>query len=130
MTHCKIVAMLSECIPLELSLKMRFCKFINSIVSKGSSLVVHIPAKPFSVYCDNLNEYGANFNLCKHGIVNTWRISMNEIDKSSVNVLKEMIDIRDGSRLKYEDRIKRGESRPGNVEEGEPGQKQNISPHY
>ena len=104
MTHCKSVAMLSECIPLELSLKMRFCKFINSIVSRGSRLV-HIAAiaqqNPFYVYCDNLNEimdkYGANFNLCKHGIANTWNISINEMDKSKVNVLKEeMIDIRDG----------------------------------
>ena len=73
-----------------------FCKFINSIVSRGSSLVVHIAAiaqqNPFSVYCDNFNEimdkYSANFNLCKHGAVNAWSISFNEIDKSKVNVLK------------------------------------------
>ena len=50
----QIVAMLPECTPLELSLKMRFCKFINSIVSRGSSLVVHIAAiarqNPFFLY--------------------------------------------------------------------------------
>ena len=80
MIHYKIVAMLFECIPPELSLKMRFCQFINSIVSRGSSLVVHIAAiawqNPFSVYCDKLNEimdkYGANFNFCKCEIVNTY----------------------------------------------------------
>ena len=102
MTHCKIVAMLSECIPLELGLQMRFCKFVNSIVSKGSSLVKHIAAiarqNPFSVYGNNCNEiinkYGANFSLCKHGIVNEWNMSVNE--KSNVNVIKEMINIRDG----------------------------------
>ena len=104
MTHCKIVAMLSECIPLELGLQMRFCKFVNSIVSKGSSLVKHIAAiarqNPFSVYGNNCNEiinkYGSNFSLCKHRIVNEWNMSVNEIEKSNVNVIKEMIDIRDG----------------------------------
>ena len=38
---------------------------------------------PFSVYCDNLNEimdkYGAKFNLCVYGIVNTWSIGINEM---------------------------------------------------
>ena len=52
------------------------------------------------MYCDNLNEimdkYGAKYNLCVYGIANTWNISINEMDKSKVNVLKEMIDIRDG----------------------------------
>ena len=94
--------MLSECIPLELGLQMRFGKFVNSIVSKGSSLVKHIAAiawqNPFSVYGNNCNEiinkYGANFSLCKHGIVNEWNMSVNE--KSNVNVINEMIDNRDG----------------------------------
>ena len=31
-----------------------------------------------------------------HGIVNEWNMSVNEIEKSNVNVIKEMIDIRDG----------------------------------
>ena len=96
--------MLSECIPLELGSQMRFCKFVNSIVSKGSSLVKHIAAiarqNPFSVYGNNCNEiinkYGSNFSLCKHRIVNEWNMSVNEIEKSNVNVIKEMIDIRDG----------------------------------
>ena len=79
MTHCKIIAMLSE------------------IVLSQEYLVLW--QNPFSVYCDNINEIMdkyANFNLCKHRIVNTWNISINEMDKSKFNVLKEMIDIRDG----------------------------------
>ena len=67
-------------------------------------LVKHIAAlarqNPFSVYGNNCNEiinkYGSNFSLCKHRIVNEWNMSVNEIEKSNVNVIKEMIDIRDG----------------------------------
>ncbi len=55
---------------------------------------------PFSGYSDNCNEladkYGANFYLCTNGIVNEWNNSTNEIDVSNVDVLKDMIDIRDG----------------------------------
>ena len=59
-THCKIAAMLSDCVPLESGLQMRFCKFVNSILSKGSSLVKYIAASarqnPLSVYGSNCNE--------------------------------------------------------------------------
>ncbi len=42
MTHCKIISMLSECFPLELCLKLRFCKFVKGILLKGSNLIKHI----------------------------------------------------------------------------------------
>ncbi len=55
---------------------------------------------PFSIYSNNCNElahkFGANFYLCTNGIVNEWNNSINEINVSNMNVLKEMIDIRDG----------------------------------
>ncbi len=54
----------------------------------------------FSIYSNNCNEltdkYGANFYLCTNRIVNEWNNSTNEMDESNVNVLKEIIDIRDG----------------------------------
>ncbi len=104
MTHSKIISMLSECFPLELSLKLRFCKFTKGILLKGSNLIKHIAAMaqhyPFSVYSNNCYElaekYGANIYLCTNRIVNEWNNIVNEIDVRNVNVLKEMIDIRDG----------------------------------
>ncbi len=52
---------------------------------------------PFSVYSNNCNEltdkFGANFYLCTNRILNEWNNSINEMDVSNVNVLKEMIDI-------------------------------------
>ncbi len=54
---------------------------------------------PFSVYSNNCNEladkYSANFYLCTDRILNEWNNGINEIYVSNVNVLKEMIDIRD-----------------------------------
>ncbi len=55
---------------------------------------------PLSVYSNNCNEledkYGANFYLCTDRILSEWNNSINEIDGSNVNVLPELIDIRDG----------------------------------
>ncbi len=84
MTHCNIISMLSECFPLELSLKLR-----------GINLIKHIAAmayyNPFSVYSNNCNKladkYGANFDLCADRILNEWNNSINEIDLSKVTVL-------------------------------------------
>ncbi len=61
--------MLSECFPLEVSLKLRFCKFIKGIIFEGSNRIKHIATmaqhNPFSVYSNNCNElahkYGSNF---------------------------------------------------------------------
>ncbi len=104
MTHCKVISMVYECFPLEISLKLRFCTFVKSILLKVSDLIKHIAAmaqhNPFSVYSNNCNElagkYGVNVFLCTNMIVNECNNSINEIDVSNMNVLKEMIDIRDG----------------------------------
>ncbi len=85
-------------------MKLRFCKFVKGISLKGSNLIKHIAAivqrNPFSVYSNNCNEladkYGANFDLCSNRILNEWNDNMNEMDVNNVNVLKEMIDVRDG----------------------------------
>ncbi len=58
------------------------------------------PHNPFTVYSNNCNEladkYGATFDLCTDRISSEWNNSINEMDVNNVNVLKEMIDIRDG----------------------------------
>ncbi len=55
---------------------------------------------PFSVYSNNCNELAnkcsANFYLFTNRIANESNNSINEINVSNVNILKEMIDIRDG----------------------------------
>ncbi len=87
-----------------ISLKLRFCKFVKDILLRGSNLIKHIAAMaqhtPFSVYSNNCNDladkYGANFDVCTYRILIEWNNSINEIDVSNVNVLKDMIDIRDG----------------------------------
>ncbi len=52
--------MLSKCFPLELSLKLRFCKCVKGILLKRSKLIKNIAAmaqrNPFSVYSNNCNE--------------------------------------------------------------------------
>ncbi len=71
---------------------------------KGFNLIKHIAEMTqhnlLSVYSNNCNEladkYGAKFYLCTNRIVNELNNNINEIDVSNVNVLKEMIDIRDG----------------------------------
>ncbi len=72
--------MLSKCFPLELSLKLRFCKCVKGILLKRSKLIKNIAAmaqrNPFSVYSNNCNElddkHGANFYMCTNRIVNEW----------------------------------------------------------
>ncbi len=55
---------------------------------------------PFSVYSNNCNElgdkYGAKFYLSTNRMLNEWNNSINEMDVNNVNILQEMIDIRDG----------------------------------
>ncbi len=94
--------MFSECFPLGLSLKLRFCKFVTGILLKGSNLIKYIAAiahhNSFLVYSNNCNElagkYSANFYLCTDRILNEWNNSINRW--SNVNVLKTFIDIRYG----------------------------------
>ncbi len=74
---------------------------------KGSNLIKHIAAKahhnPFSVYSNNCNELGnkycTNFDLFTDRILYLWNNCINLIDVSNVNVLKEIIDIRDGGMI-------------------------------
>jgi hypothetical protein len=104
MTHCRIIALLSECKPLEMSLQQRFCKFVNGILRYGSNLINHVANiaqhNPFSVYCDNytaiVGKYGANFNETRSIIEKEWKDSICDNTMSNVNVLSEMIDVRDG----------------------------------
>ena len=91
MTHCNIVALLSDCPPLENALKYRFQKFHECIMRTGSDfmklVIMNALRNPFSVFCDNRNEV----NCFLEGEMNT---KQNDDTVSVVNVLKELIEIR------------------------------------
>ena len=104
MTHCKIVALLSNSKPLELSLRQRFCKFAKQIFMKGSQVVQSIaniacnnPLSVFGANCSELRcKYDTNFNVCHRMIEYEWFNSVDEETISNVLVLKEMIQVRNG----------------------------------
>ncbi len=39
MTHCDVITLISDCIPLEVSLKLRFCKLSSNILKYGLKVV-------------------------------------------------------------------------------------------
>ncbi len=56
MTHCDVITLLSDCIPLEVSLQLRFCKFSSSIHKYGTNIVRTVSKlelrNSLSVYCE------------------------------------------------------------------------------
>ena len=106
MTHCNVVALISDSKPLDVSLKQRFCKFSYGIFKHGSMVLKAIATvaknNPFSVYGNNYVDISSMYNgdLVKFNILNTiynkWVETISEELKSNVNVLQEMIEIRDG----------------------------------
>ncbi len=96
--HCDIITALSGQVPLLSNLKSRFGKDIkkcrehkNKIVKAAASAALVNP-----VSCA-VRKYGEVLNACydKTIIYNEWNLKCDEM-KDCVNVLKEMIDIRDG----------------------------------
>ncbi|KAG1714420.1 DNA-directed RNA polymerase III subunit RPC1 [Nymphon striatum] len=108
MTHCKVMALLSDSIPLDLSLKKRFCAFVSGIEKYGSCLIKHVAKisrqNPFSVFSYNYNEitniYGDKINNSTRAMINRkWKDSIPGAILSEVNVLKEMIEVRAGKKI-------------------------------
>ncbi len=103
MKHCNIITSLSESKLLELSFMQRFCKFSKKIFQKGSPLiqsigniVIYEPRSVFGMnYCEIRCKYDDDFNTAHVMIDQHWNDSLNYQMIQSVNVLKDMIDIRD-----------------------------------
>ncbi len=103
MTHCNIITLLSEIKPLELGLMQRFCKFGKTIFQKGSALIQSIsnitfyePRSAFGMnYCEIRCKYDDDFNTAHVMIDQNWNDSLVYQMIQSVNVLKDMIDVRD-----------------------------------
>jgi hypothetical protein len=106
MTHCNVITVLSESAPLEICLAQRFCKFASAIYEKGSDIVKAL-TNPFSTFCFNVCEMSGNcngplsdftiddFKSFRSLLHNNWSNSVNEMSQD-IEVLREMIDIRDG----------------------------------
>ncbi len=66
MTHCNVVALMSDCNPVDVSLIQRFCKFSNGIFKHGSMVFKAIATvarnNPFSVYGSNYVEISSKYN--------------------------------------------------------------------
>lgn len=102
-THCEIIALLSDSKPLEKSLMQRFCRFGNSIFTKGSPLIKNVATiamnNPFSVfgtnYCAIKNMYNLDLSVSFKMIDVEWNDSVSDDVRCNVSVLRDMIDIRD-----------------------------------
>ncbi len=103
MIHCNIITLLSESKPLELGLMQRFYKFGKTIFQKGSPLIqsidniaIYKPRSAFGMnYCEIRCKDDDDFNTAHVMIDQNWNDSLNYQMIQSVNVLKDMIDVRD-----------------------------------
>ncbi len=81
----------------------RFCKFDKTIFQKGSPLIqsigniaIYEPRSVFGTnYCEIRCKYDDDFNTAHVMIDQNWNGSFNYQMIQSVNVLKDMIDVRD-----------------------------------
>lgn len=105
MTHCNIVALISNCLPLEISLMQRFCKFFNGIAMHGTDVLKTILRvarnNPASNICNNVvyicKKCDSNdMNICQSTIKNLWLNNIHDSVHSEISVLRELIDVRDG----------------------------------
>ncbi len=103
MTHCNIITLLSESKALELGLIEWFCKFVKTIFQKGSPLIqsigniaIYEPISAFGMnYCEIRCKYDDDFNTAHVMIDQNWNDSLNYEMIQSVNVLIDMIKVRD-----------------------------------
>ncbi len=103
MAHCNIITLLSESMPLELSLMQRFCKFYKNSFQKGSpfiqsigNIAIYEPMSAFGMnYCEIRCKYNDDFNTAHVMIDQNLNDSLNYQMIQSVNVLKDMVDVRD-----------------------------------
>ena len=92
------------CIPLDISLKQRFMKFIQKAFNHTSPLISSIAklamCNPWSRSASNYSEIFSDNNgrgtLCPSDIGNKWKANVSVARMNDVHVLREMIEIRDG----------------------------------
>ena len=99
-THCDLITAVSNQIPLILSLKKRFIKFISACLSTSNCIVKIITeiaiCNPMSCSGDNYREL-----LDRQGTLNlepcllSWKYNLTNL-RNDMYTFKELIDIRDG----------------------------------
>ena len=103
-THCDILPLLSDCVPLDISLKQRFMKFIQKAFNHTSPLMSSIAklamCNPWSRSASNYSEIFSDNNgrgtLCPSDIGNKWKANVSVARMNDVHILREMIEISDG----------------------------------
>ena len=104
-THREVVALLSESVPIELSLYKRLCKFVKTAFTGPSKITAAVMRSarlnPISPFCKNMNLLSYLFDIdidyiCMHGVPD-FRVGWMTATESSVDqvrALREMLDAR------------------------------------
>ena len=103
-THCDILPLLSDCVPLDISLKQRFMTFIQKAFNHSSPLISSISklamcnpwSRSASNYSEIVNDNNGRGTLCPSDIGNKWKANVSVARVNDVHILREMIEIRDG----------------------------------
>ena len=100
MTHCDIIAALSNQLPLHMNLEKRFTTFIKKCLSSTNS-VVNIISN--IAICNPMSTAGKNYRSVldvngqynNNQLIHDWNLTSNRL-KNLTSTLSELIDIRDG----------------------------------
>ena len=100
MTHCDVIAALSDQFPIKVSLERRFIRFIKKCLSSSNSIVNVISqiaiCNPMSTAGKNYRSVlDANGDYNNNQTVTSWQYTCESI-KKSIRALRELIDVRDG----------------------------------
>ena len=100
MTHCDVIAALSDQFPIKVSLERRFIRFIKKCLSSSNSIVnvvYHIAIRnPMSTAGKNYRSVlHANSDYNTNQMLTSWQYTFESI-KESIRTLRELIDVRDG----------------------------------
>ena len=95
-THCAILPLLPDCVPLDISLKKRFMKFIQKafnhtspVISSISKLAMCIPwSRSASNYSGIFSDNNGRGTLCPSDIGNKWEANVYVARMNDVHILK------------------------------------------
>jgi len=103
-THCKLVALISNAMPIDISLKQRFCKFSEKLFTRGSKFIKCIANialnNLISDFCINYNAVIGHGNCvlqaCHRALRNVWTDSASDDKHLKVHVIKVLVEIHAG----------------------------------
>ena len=104
LTHGDVIALLLDSLLLLVILKQRFSKFIHKAMNHNSPIINSVAklsiANPWSNCSANYrhirNECDTMYDVSVHDIGRVWQAGLSNVTISNVNVLSEMLDIRNG----------------------------------